>query len=74
MSVLRLRRLRASLLAPSREVSLHPDVTATRAWGLAVPDGPFSTGEDGRAAGSLLAIIVSTLLGVVGRFLTPKPE
>ncbi|HUE84709.1 MAG TPA: hypothetical protein VMO26_01405 [Vicinamibacterales bacterium] len=52
-----------------------PTVAATvafLAWGLAVPDGPFSTTDSGRVLGSLVAIFVSTLLGVFGRFFTPK--
>lgn len=43
------------------------------AWGVAVPDGPFLTSESGRVLGGLLAIIVSTLLGVLGRVFAPKP-
>jgi hypothetical protein len=43
------------------------------AWGIAVPDGPFLTSPSGRVLGGLAAIIVSTLLGVAGRFFTPKP-
>ena len=53
-----------------------PMVAATiafLAWGLAVPEGPFLTSEGGRVLGGLLAIIVSTLLGVIGRFFAPKP-
>lgn len=53
-----------------------PMVAATiafLAWGLAVPDGPFLTSEGGRVLSGLLAIIVSTLLGVVGRFFAPRP-
>ncbi len=43
------------------------------AWGLAVPDGPFASTDSGRVLGGLLAIFVSTLLGVLGRFFAPKP-
>lgn len=41
------------------------------AWGIVVPEGPFLD-EEGRVLAGLLAILVSTLLGVVGRFLGPK--
>lgn len=44
------------------------------AWGLTVPDGPFLTSDSGRVLGGLLAIIVSTLLGVAGRVFGPKPS
>ena len=52
-----------------------PTVAATAAflaWGLAVPDGPFATTDSGRVLGGLAAIVVSTLLGVLGRFFAPK--
>jgi hypothetical protein len=40
---------------------------------LAVPDGPVVTGdaESGRTVASLIAIFVSVLLGVAGRFFGP---
>lgn len=38
------------------------------AWGLAVPDAPFFDDEKGRVLSGLLAIFVSTGLGVLGRF------
>lgn len=44
------------------------------AWGLAVPGGPFLTDEKGRVLGGLVAIVVSTLLGVGGRFFGPQAE
>ena len=44
------------------------------AWGLAVPDAPFFSGEKGRVLGGLLAIVVSVLLGVLGRFFAPAAE
>jgi hypothetical protein len=44
------------------------------AWGVAVPNGPFWTNESGRVLGGLLAIFVSTLLGVAGRFFAPAPR
>ncbi|MGE5101751.1 MAG: hypothetical protein ACM3SX_17345 [Deltaproteobacteria bacterium] len=43
------------------------------AWGIAVPQGPFVADESNRILAGLLAIIVSTLLGVAGRFFAPKP-
>jgi hypothetical protein len=54
-----------------------PMVAATvafLAWGLAVPDGPALTrdAESGRTVASLLAILVSVLLGVAGRFFGPS--
>jgi hypothetical protein len=54
-----------------------PMVAATvafLAWGVAVPNGPFLADEGGRVLAGLLAIIVSTLLGVFGRLFAPKPE
>jgi hypothetical protein len=44
------------------------------AWGLAVPDGPFLASAGSNVLGGLLAIIVSTLLGVAGRFFAAKPD
>lgn len=38
------------------------------AWGLAVPDAPFLTSERGNVLGGFIAIVVSTILGVLGRF------
>ena len=43
------------------------------AWGLAVPEGPLAGTEGGTVLGGLLAIVVSTFLGVAGRFFAPKP-
>lgn len=59
-----------------REWPWWPMIAATvafLAWGLTIPDGPFLTGEGGRVLAGLLAIVVSTVLGVVGRFFAPKP-
>lgn len=44
------------------------------AWALAVPNGPFLASENGRVLSGLIAILVSTALGVLGRFFAPKPE
>jgi hypothetical protein len=44
------------------------------AWGLTVPDGPYLDSDNGRVVSGLLAILVSTLLGVGGRFFAPRPE
>jgi hypothetical protein len=43
------------------------------AWGLAVPDGPFATTDNGRVLGALVAIVASTFLGVLGRVFAPRP-
>lgn len=45
------------------------------AWGLAVPGGPVLTPDpkSSQAIGGLLAIFVSVLLGVGGRFFAPRP-
>ncbi len=43
------------------------------AWGLAVPEGPLPDTADGNVLGALVAIFVSSLLGVVGRLFAPKP-
>jgi hypothetical protein len=43
------------------------------AWALASPGGPYLVDEGGRVISGLLAIIVSTLLGVLGRFFAPNP-
>ena len=53
-----------------------PTVAATvafLAWGLVVPGGPLAGVKNGPALGSLLAVVVSTLLGVVGRLFAPRP-
>lgn len=44
---------------------------AFMAWGLTVTGGPFVTQGSGGAVAGLLAIVVSTLLGVGGRFFAP---
>jgi len=44
------------------------------AWGLAVPGGPYLASESGRVLSGLVAIVVSTLLGVGGRFFATQPE
>jgi hypothetical protein len=44
------------------------------AWGLAVPSGPLETITNGPLLGGLLAIFVSTFLGVLGRFFATPPE
>ena len=56
---------------------IWPMVAATVAflvWALTVPSGPYLTDDGGRVLSGLLAIIVSTLLGVAGRFFAPKPS
>lgn len=53
-----------------------PMIAATvafMAWGLTVPDGPFLAGDEGRVVAGLIAIFISTLLGVAGRFFAPAP-
>ncbi len=53
-----------------------PMIAATIAflvWGLTVPGGPSLEIEGGHALTGLLAIVVSTLLGVAGRFFAPRP-
>lgn len=44
------------------------------AWALAIPEGPYLTSESGRVLSGLIAIVVSTLLGVLGRLFAPKPQ
>lgn len=47
-----------------------PTIAATIAfttWAVAVPGGPYLTDDNGRVLAGLMAIVVSTLLGVVGR-------
>ena len=44
------------------------------AWGMAVPDGPFSQSESGRVFTGLTAIFASVFLGVLGRVFGPKPK
>ncbi len=44
------------------------------AWGIAIPDGPYLTDENGRVLGSLIALVASTLLGVGGRFCGSSEE
>lgn len=44
------------------------------AWALTVPEGPLVTTASGRVLSGLAAIFVSTLLGVLGRFFSPKPR
>lgn len=51
-----------------------PTVAATisfMVWGLTTPNRPYFAGEGGDVVVGLLAIIASTLLGVVGRFFGP---
>lgn len=43
------------------------------AWGLVVPDGPYLNTEHGRVLATLIAIIASALLGVLGRIFRPAP-
>ena len=42
-------------------------------WGLTVPNGPYLDNESGRVVSGLLAVVVSTLLGVAGRFFATTP-
>lgn len=65
------------LLPPWKLWPWWPLIAATvafLAWGVAVPEGPFVADESNRVLGGLLAIVVSTLLGVVGRLFAPRPN
>lgn len=59
---------------PALKDWLWPALAATvafLAWALAVPSRPYLTGEEGGVTAGLLAVVVSVILGVLGRFFAP---
>ena len=72
------RRAAGQVRSPerSRNWPWWPMIAATiafLAWGLSVPNGPMSN-DGGNVLGALIAIFVSTFLGVLGRFFAPVQE
>lgn len=70
------RRAAMPTLCPGfKEWPWWPMIAATiafLAWGLAIPEGPYLTSQNGRVLSGFIAIVVSTLLGVIGRLFAPK--